>query len=75
MDFWDYLRRSFRCTGWSQFFFVFYWTTNSSTGKLIINKLDMNDKIVSGTFYFNAAEVGGKQVEVRHGRFDVFFTQ
>ena len=38
-----------------------------------ITKLDTINKIISGTFAFDAVNSTGKKVEIRDGRFDVKF--
>ena len=52
-------------------------STNSEyTGELIITKLDMENEIVSGTFWFDVKHpLTGERVEVRDGRFDTHFSQ
>jgi len=50
-----------------------YGTTNEITGELYINKLDKNNNIISGTFWFDAVDEQGKRVEIREGRFDMKF--
>ena len=50
-----------------------YNTTENNTGELHITKLDKNNNIIAGTFWFNAVNEQGKKVEVREGRFDMVF--
>ena len=50
-------------------------TTSEFVGELIVTKLDFENHIVSGTFWFNAVNEEGEMVEVREGRFDMQFTQ
>lgn len=57
-----------------------YATTHSSVGELVITHLDRNQRIVSGTFWFNAwrgfsptGQTGPDSVRVRHGRFDLVY--
>ncbi len=40
-----------------------------------ITKLDFENHIVSGTFWFDAINEDGKLVEIREGRFDMNFTE
>ena len=50
------------------------WLTNSTTtGSVIITKLDLTNKIVSGTFQFNAASIytPSNILSVTEGRFDI----
>ena len=53
----------------------YYYTTPSVTGELHITKLNFENHIVSGTFWFDAVNEEGEMVEVREGRFDMQFTQ
>ena len=48
-----------------------YYTTNSLTGELKITKLDTQQKIISGTFWYDAINNNGEKVEIREGRFDM----
>jgi hypothetical protein len=41
------------------------------SGELTITKLDTINRIISGTFYFDAYNPDGLKVEVREGRFDL----
>lgn len=50
---------------------VKYTTTNVSIGELKITKLDTQQKIISGTFWYDAINASGEKVEVREGRFDM----
>jgi len=43
------------------------------TGQLTITKLDFQNRIISGTFYFDAINSNGDKVSVTDGRFDVKF--
>ncbi|HXH99678.1 MAG TPA: DUF6252 family protein [Sphingobacteriaceae bacterium] len=52
-----------------------YTTTGSFKGELHITKLDETNQIVSGTFWFDAVNDKGEKVEVREGRFDMFYTK
>lgn len=48
-----------------------YTTSFTSDGELNITKLDTLQKIISGTFYFDAINEEGEIVEIRDGRFDL----
>lgn len=50
---------------------VEYLTSSSQKGELYISRID--DKGVSGTFWFDAISKTGQKVEVREGRFDINF--
>ncbi len=52
-----------------------YLTTPEVTGEMSITKLDFENHIVSGTFWFDAINEDGKLVEIREGRFDMNFTE
>jgi len=52
-----------------------YYTQNGYTGELTITHLDETNRIVSGTFWFDAVNGDGEVVEVREGRFDVTYSQ
>src|SRR5690606_35013194 len=52
-----------------------YNTTPEVTGEMTITKLDFENNIVSGTFWFDAVNGNGEIVEIREGRFDMRFTQ
>jgi hypothetical protein len=51
------------------------YTTQIHTGELTITKLDFDNNIVSGTFFFDILDYNGDLHEIREGRFDVRFTQ
>lgn len=51
-----------------------YLTTSSIIGELKMTKFDEINRIVSGTFWFDAVNNNGEQVQVREGRFDVHYT-
>ena len=53
----------------------FYYTENDFTGELTITHLDETNRIVAGTFWFDAVNDDGEVVEVREGRFDVTYSQ
>jgi hypothetical protein len=44
-------------------------------GELYVSKFDEIKQIVSGTFWFDALNGKGEKVEVRDGRFDVYFVR
>ena len=50
-----------------------YVTTDDHRGELVISHIDPASRTVSGTFWFDAADNDGEVVEVRNGRFDVFY--
>ena len=45
----------------------------SPRGEVKYSKMDLNSRIVSGTFWFDAYETSGRKVEIRDGRFDIKF--
>ena len=47
-----------------------FYTTTMLTGELKITKLDQVNFIVSGTFWFDAANSAGEVIQIREGRFD-----
>jgi hypothetical protein len=49
-------------------------TSQNYSGTLIINKLDLNNQIVSGTFSFDIIDFEGNLRQIREGRFDMQFT-
>jgi len=51
-----------------------YTTNQTLKGELTITFFDPINKIVSGTFWFDAVNKNGEKVEVREGRFDVHYT-
>ena len=51
-----------------------YLTTSSIKGELKITKFDELNRIVSGTFWFDATNSDGEKVQVREGRFDMNYT-
>lgn len=51
-----------------------YLTTALVTGELKIAKLDSINRIVSGTFWFDAVNSTGEKVQVRNGRFDMKYS-
>lgn len=48
-------------------------TSLKDTGKIYISRFDTINRIISGTFYFDAVNSLGEKVEIRDGRFDVKF--
>ncbi|RYE58269.1 MAG: hypothetical protein EOP48_03890 [Sphingobacteriales bacterium] len=51
-------------------------TSSEFKGELIITKLDFENNIVSGTFWFDITHpVTGERIKIREGRFDTLFTQ
>lgn len=40
-------------------------------GQVIITRFDLEEKIIAGTFYFDAINDSGNAVEIREGRFDL----
>ncbi|CAN5220514.1 hypothetical protein BH23BAC2_BH23BAC2_12220 [soil metagenome] len=48
-------------------------TNETSIGELKISRIDRSNRIVSGTFWFNAMNGKGEIVKVREGRFDVVY--
>ncbi|MGO3707986.1 MAG: DUF6252 family protein [Mesonia hippocampi] len=59
---------------YTAFNFEEYSTTSEVTGEMTITKLDFENHIVSGTFWFDAVNDKGEIVEIREGRFDMKFT-
>ena len=52
-----------------------YNTIEDNIGELTITHLDEQNRIVSGTFWFDAVNEEGEVVEVREGLFDVTYSQ
>ncbi len=50
-----------------------YYTNLSTTGQLHITRMDTIKQIVSGTFYFTAANKAGDTIKVTAGRFDMTY--
>ena len=48
-------------------------TSDKNVGKVFISRFDTTNRIISGTFYFDAVNSSGEKVEIRDGRFDVKF--
>jgi len=51
-----------------------YHTNAIHTGEITIKKFDETNRIVSGTFWFDAVNSSGEKVQVRDGRFDLKYT-
>jgi uncharacterized protein DUF6252 len=51
-----------------------YQTNATDTGEIAIKKLDEINRIVSGTFWFDAINSLGQKVKVREGRFDLKYS-
>ncbi len=72
-DFWDEPVDNGDGTGY-QLVYV-YNTNNEVSGELEIVKLDTENQIISGTFWFDSEEVNsGEIAEIREGRFDINYT-
>jgi hypothetical protein len=50
-----------------------YYTSDTVTGELKITKLDSQQNIISGTFWYDAVNVNNEKVQVREGRFDMHY--
>lgn len=48
-------------------------TTNTVTGELKITKLNTQQRIISGTFWYDAINPKGDIVKIREGRFDMHY--
>ncbi|TXE02102.1 hypothetical protein ESY88_13745 [Subsaximicrobium wynnwilliamsii] len=48
-----------------------YNTTTQTAGELNIIKLDEEEQILSGTFWFDCVDSEGNVIEIRDGRFDL----
>ena len=59
------------------FFFntIFTFTSKVNSGELTITKLDMDNHIVSGTFWYDIIDSFGEFHQIREGRFDVKFSK
>ncbi len=49
----------------------YFYTNVIKTGELNISRLDLQNSIISGTFWFDAVNSQGETVEIREGRFDM----
>lgn len=47
---------------------------HTHTGELTITKLDFENNIVSGTFWYDIEDTQGVIHQIREGRFDMHFT-
>ena len=47
-----------------------HFTNLIKTGELKITRIDLQNSIISGTFWFDAINEAGEIVEIREGRFD-----
>lgn len=56
-------------------FFQVNYTSQSHTGQITITKLDTENQIVSGTFFFDILDSQGNVRTVSDGRFDMQYTQ
>ena len=54
---------------------MFSETNEVNTGELTITRLDLNEQIVSGTFFFDIIDQNGELRQIRDGRFDMQYTQ
>jgi len=54
---------------------IFSRTNSIQTGELKITKLDTQNQIVSGTFWFDVKDHNGVIHQIRDGRFDMQYTQ
>lgn len=48
-----------------------YFMGNSDTGKMIVTRHDLNQRILSGRFSFTATNNNGEKINITEGRFDV----
>lgn len=48
-------------------------TKNTVTGELKITKLDTQQRIISGTFWYDAINSNKEKVQIREGRFDMHY--
>ena len=65
-------------TAWAYFNLIGdeYYTETNLQGQLKISKLDSINKIISGTFWFDAIDtLSNTIVQIREGRFDMHFTE
>ncbi|MEE1898700.1 DUF6252 family protein [Flavobacterium rakeshii] len=52
-----------------------YYTSQTYTGELTITKLDTENQIVSGTFWFDVQDNQGVVHQIREGRFDMQYVR
>jgi hypothetical protein len=50
-----------------------YNTTNTYVGELKVTKLNIQQRIISGTFWYDAFDINNEKVEIREGRFDMHY--
>lgn len=50
-----------------------YITTITNTGELRVTKLNTQQKIISGTFWYDAIDTHGEIIKIREGRFDMHY--
>jgi hypothetical protein len=50
-----------------------YYTNTIKTGELKISRLDLQNSIISGTFWFDAVNTAGETIQIRSGRFDMHY--
>jgi len=50
-----------------------YEMLSNNAGELIITRHNLNQRILSGRFWFDATNASGQKVEVREGRFDIIY--
>jgi hypothetical protein len=55
--------------------YITYYVNDSLRGKMTISQLDEVNKIISGTFFFDAINRLGEKVHITEGRFDTKYTQ
>lgn len=56
-------------------FFQVNYTSESHTGQITITKLDTENQIVSGTFFYDILDSQGNVRTISDGRFDMKYTQ
>jgi hypothetical protein len=49
------------------------YTNTIKTGELKITRLDLQNSIISGSFWFDAVNSAGETVQIRSGRFDMHY--
>ena len=57
--------------GKNYFYYQTYQTSNDINGEITIMKLDDNENIISGIFWFDCSDSNGNIVKIREGRFDL----
>lgn len=48
-----------------------YFMGNNDTGKIIVTRHDLSQRILSGRFYFTATNNNGEKINITEGRFDI----